>query len=1406
MVSNNNGDQLSLGNITDSQAIAQGRQAIAISTTGDVTIYQGPGYERFNYRHDSDAIVAFYAATFVGRTAEVDWLLRRVTGPEATYTLVEAPAGYGKSAFIAQLIYRHQHGILMPQTQLHMLAFFIREEGQRNTPAAFLQALNSQLLDLLGGFGGVPTDLAALRAQFTQLWSQLLSVTSTDTPVILLIDGMDEMSVDEVTIAQLLPTQLTSGVHVVVTSRPQPEPLAQAPREHPLRQAQVLRLTPFQLAEIQALLLAYDVPPASVEALASRIISMTQGEPLFARFVCQDVAESGESVLIRLERNPPPDVAAYFQDQLEHLASRATAQTTQQVLGLLLVTLGAIRETELGDILALSPWDMHAALAPIRRFLLGGDILEYMHTELRRAVTAQFPERQRRVFQQQILTWCEAFGEEGWPDTTPSYVVEYYARHLVEAGTLDRLHRLFVDQRWLRLRVTRANGAYDRYLDDLMRAWKAAHAVALSTFVAGHDGAAFTDCIRYALIRASIHDIVRIYDPKTVALALKMGLWEPDRALSLLYLVGDESPAQVEVKLQLFAAILAADVLDATQKQHTQQLCHATIFRLDDRFLDGFGHEIRLRLPQGQSTDQQAQLLRTKFQELLQTESHKLKILAHPSLIPTLLALQPILMSDQAVDILCVAWSAALAYWHDELGLTVLELLFSVRSTSSDVLDDALFVRRALGIALNYEQEQDRARAIILIAAVLSPSQRAIALTLLLTDARIPTGYLRIYTLAALTPDPSTGTLAQEVETVPIDWITSHDLQVLNEAVGVIVPYASAAYRERILCATIEHKQFLSAEPLTTLLVYLDPTQRTQALMHGLRALIEVVGKGENYHYVTQTIPEWVPYMTDEALDLTWSLACTIRLESSRAHILRVLAPVLNSEQLAQGVVATEDFRNRAYQALVLETFACHLPTQTHASTLSRALEVALTAGPSQDRTYILERLAHQLTGQEQVVAVRAALDAASHLENDPSMSMALAAILPFLSGEEKAQALRLMIPAVIDLDFWGGKPTVLSGGPGQVWNRPAALREVLPHLSRSQIDQVYAGCLAIEEDRYRINALAVLAPYLTDIQRASLLAEALAIDIDWRRGDALAELAPHLTEQQVQIAFYEADTIGDPERRARARVALATYLPPDKLSSVQSQLLDEALPLVSSYCFWFDEIMRLVDRLPSANQTVAIEQIMHHVEPLHHLEHLTPYLDEPQIISLIEAMSTLDFVIESHLPAVALSKIGADRRNKLIAMLFDEARTKREESALWYSASRLAPVLSKAQVSALVTEALAPTIGETFLEALPTLAPLLSQAEAMRVWVASKVFPSSRQRFQVGLWLLPQLATHIDVVPELRRILLDHVWQLRTADRVAIFDLVSDTAVMRQPLVDEQTFARIAAHLIDICGTWRWP
>ena len=407
---------ITVGDIYQSQGVAIGPNARVI--------YQGPGYPRPDYPSEVAARLQYLQSHFVGRES----LLRDLTTPGAAgYTVVTAPAGFGKSALSAQLVARAARG----DWPVDLLYVFLRQETGEHTPIHFLQRLNAQLLTRLQLEGGVPSDLEALRSQFSALWARWLETSRG--PAALLVDGLDEMEPGAVTVATLLPDRVGPEMQILVTSRPNPDPASVVPAGHPLAPGRRFRVPAFDRDDLAALLRHQGAPEASARAWAAEVLTLSQGEPLLARFIGEEAVAAG-GIPPALRAQAPRGVRDYFARQVAALTAAAEGALTRDVLGTLTVARGGLTRRDLADLLEAEPVDVARVLKPVQRFLLGRDRLELMHLELREALRDEFSPKHLRACTTRLLTWCAAAARAGWPADTPLYVLEHSARHLEEAG------------------------------------------------------------------------------------------------------------------------------------------------------------------------------------------------------------------------------------------------------------------------------------------------------------------------------------------------------------------------------------------------------------------------------------------------------------------------------------------------------------------------------------------------------------------------------------------------------------------------------------------------------------------------------------------------------------------------------------------------------------------------------------------------------------------------------------------------------------------------------------------------------------------------------------------------------------------------------------------------------------
>jgi tetratricopeptide (TPR) repeat protein len=244
--------------------------------------------------------------------------------------------------------------------------------------------------------------------------------------------------------------------------------------EHPLRDALLIGLDDLSTEHLVELLVEYGASAELAEQLGGRLRTLTRGEPLFARFVCHDVARGGEQALATLERESPQGVRDYFSWQLLQLKSRASrdGNVAWSLLELLVAARGGMTPQELADVLDVPSHVVDSTLKPLRRFLQGAPRVTLMHHEFRNAIIDELSPKQQRRARKQLLDWCSECEQVARGGDIPDYVLDHYVGHLYSAGEYKGLYEL-LSPHWMQLKLARSGGRL-ALAQDLLLAIRAA--------------------------------------------------------------------------------------------------------------------------------------------------------------------------------------------------------------------------------------------------------------------------------------------------------------------------------------------------------------------------------------------------------------------------------------------------------------------------------------------------------------------------------------------------------------------------------------------------------------------------------------------------------------------------------------------------------------------------------------------------------------------------------------------------------------------------------------------------------------------------------------------------------------------------------------------------------------------
>ncbi|SMC78827.1 hypothetical protein [Lentzea albidocapillata] len=379
-------------------------------------------------------VVQIAPADLIGREHELAELAEFCTAPTTSgrYLWWRAEAWSGKTALLSSFV-------LDPPAGVRVVSFFItgRLSGQ-NDQTAFLDNVLEQLVTLMGA--EIP-DLLTETTKHAHVLRLLDAATagcrSRDESFVLVVDGLDEDNgAGGHSIASLLPARLPDGMRVVVAGRPNPP--ADAPDDHPLRSG---------AAEIRAL-----VPS-------------------------------------------PAAVAMRREAERELKALLHSNDLEKDLLGLICAAGGGLTAADLAELTETSPYETEGRLRSVagRSFARRDNAYLLAHEELRVIATEMLGPR-LTGYRDRLHAWADGYQDNGWPETTPDYLLHQYPPMLRSLPDPARLVELATD-RARQARLLRRTGGD-----------AAAHAEILATqqVMTDHDSANLLAITRLAATRGDL--------------------------------------------------------------------------------------------------------------------------------------------------------------------------------------------------------------------------------------------------------------------------------------------------------------------------------------------------------------------------------------------------------------------------------------------------------------------------------------------------------------------------------------------------------------------------------------------------------------------------------------------------------------------------------------------------------------------------------------------------------------------------------------------------------------------------------------------------------------------------------------------------------------------------------------
>ena len=308
------------------------------------------------------------------------------------YSWWQAGAWAGKSALMSWFV-------LHPPPGVRVVSFFItaRFAGQSNR-GAFTDAVLEQLADLLGESMPAYLTEATRDAHLLDMLTRAARSCHVDGQrLVLVIDGLDEdlgwtTSIDAHSIAALLPPRPPAGARVIVAGRPNPPVPADVPRNHPLRDPQVVR---------------------------------------------------------SLDRSPH---AAVIEQDARREIRRLVEGTEAELdlLGMLAAAAGGLSGPDLAELTGLPAWQIEENLHTVSGRTFRREVSQWQpgavpevyllgHDELRQLAVTYIGTARMQDCLRRLHAWADAYRQREWPPDTPEYLLRDYYRLLHDTGDLGRV-------------------------------------------------------------------------------------------------------------------------------------------------------------------------------------------------------------------------------------------------------------------------------------------------------------------------------------------------------------------------------------------------------------------------------------------------------------------------------------------------------------------------------------------------------------------------------------------------------------------------------------------------------------------------------------------------------------------------------------------------------------------------------------------------------------------------------------------------------------------------------------------------------------------------------------------------------------------------------------------------------
>lgn len=381
-----------------------------------------------------------HTGVFVGRDADLEQIDAFIRQRRSGKLLITAPAGYGKTALLANWLRTPL------QSEQNREPHIIRHAFRNHSSA--LNAYRHLLHQLHWYYnidGPIPADPDGLRSAIYNSIKE--HGVREGTLLIVVIDALDEA--EKPFSPDFMP--ICDGLFIIVSARTGQENNFEDWRGW-VEQAEHIKLDALSRADIRDWLRTVEqgslAELAGDEMIASRLWEITKGLSLYLHYLIQDICKAHQQGqnLQRLLEQTPTGLVAYIKQQLDALQVLYASDAYLEFFTLLTITKGFVKKAEILGILQikeravfgrfLSEWRMTRWLAKASQ----DDLYDFTHPILGDLFLQALEAKEEGIkaeIEAKLLAWCAA-----WQEHKSHYALQYYPAHLRDIKQYEALFEL----------------------------------------------------------------------------------------------------------------------------------------------------------------------------------------------------------------------------------------------------------------------------------------------------------------------------------------------------------------------------------------------------------------------------------------------------------------------------------------------------------------------------------------------------------------------------------------------------------------------------------------------------------------------------------------------------------------------------------------------------------------------------------------------------------------------------------------------------------------------------------------------------------------------------------------------------------------------------------------------------